>query len=102
MIRDIRIFEGATFNLLNAELELRYFTPEITKINSIKDKFGYSYWDVETTAGKVSMTLNSPYNNVRVLEDKRVFISDMDGNAFIIPDPKKLDRTSYRFIEIYL
>jgi len=26
----------------------------------------------------------------------------MDGNAFIIPDPKKLDRVSYRFIDVYL
>ncbi len=102
MIRDIRVFDKTTLDLLNAELELRYFTPEITKINSVKDKFGYSYWEVETSAGSVSMVLNNPYSNIRVLEDKRVLISDMDGNAFIITDPKKLDRQSYRFMEVYL
>jgi len=102
MIRDIKIFDGETLALLKAELELRYFTPEIKKITSVKDKFGYSYWEVETTAGSVSMVLNNPYSNIRVLEDKRVLISDMDGNAFIIPDPKKLDRVSYRFIDVYL
>jgi len=102
MIRDIKIFDGETLALLKAELELRYFTPEIKKITSVKDKFGYSYWEVETTAGSVSMVLNNPYSNIRVLEDKRIIISDMDGNCFIIPNPKKLDRQSYRFIEIYL
>ena len=102
MIRDINIFDKDTVALLNAELDLRYFTPTITKIVSAKEKFGYNYWDVETTAGNVSMVLNNPFNNIRALEDGRIFIADMDGNCFIIPDPKKLDRQSYKYIEIYI
>ena len=77
-------------------------TPEIKKILSVKEKFGYSYWEAETTAGKVSFILNNPFGSIRVLEDKRVYIADMDGNCFIIPDPKKLDRQSYKYIEIYI
>lgn len=102
MIRNINIFDRETVDLLNAELELRYFTPIITKITSAKEKFGYNYWDAESTAGNVSLVLNSPFNNIRVLEDGRIFISDMDGNCFLIPDPKKLDRQSYKTIEIYI
>ncbi len=102
MIRNIHIFDKETVALLNAELDLRYFTPTITKIVSAKEKFGYNYWDVETTAGTVSMVLNNPFNNIRSLEDGRIFIADMDGNCFIIPDPKKLDRQSYKYIEIYI
>lgn len=102
MIRNINIFDKDTVALLNSELELRYFTPEIIKITSAKEKFGYNYWEAETTAGSVSMVLNNPYSNIRVLEDKRIFISDMDGNCFIISDPTKLDRQSFKYIEIYL
>lgn len=102
MIRNIHIFDKATVDLLNAELELRYFTPEIKKILSAKEKFGYCYWEADTTAGVISFVLNNPYSNIRILEDKRIFISDMDGNCFIIPDPKKLDRQSYKYIEIYI
>lgn len=102
MIRNINIFDKDTVALLNAELDLRYFTPTITKIVSAKEKFGYNYWDVETTAGNVSMVLNNPFSNIRALEDGRIFIADMDGNCFIIPDPKKLDRQSYKYIEIYI
>lgn len=102
MIRNINIFDKDTVALLNAELDLRYFTPTITRIVSAKEKFGYNYWEAETTAGSVSLVLNNPFGNIRKLEDGRIFISDMDGNCFIIPDPTKLDRQSYKVIEIYI
>lgn len=102
MIRRLSDFDETTRALINEEMELRYFTPEIRKITSVKDKFGYSYWEAETTAGKVSFVLNNPFSQIRVLEDMRIYISDMDGNSFVIPDPAKLDRASYRRIEIYI
>ncbi len=102
MIRRLSDFDEETRALINAEMDLRYFTPEIKKILSVKDKFGYSYWEAETTAGKVSFILNNPFSNIRVLEDHRIYISDMDGNSFVIPDPAKLDRASFRRIEIYI
>ena len=102
MIRNIRIFDQDTVDLINAELAVRYFTPIISKITSAKEKFGYNYWEADTSAGKVSIVLNNPFSNIRVLEDGRVYIFDMDGNCFLIPDPKKLDRASFRAIEIYI
>ena len=68
----------------------------------MKEKFGYSYWDVDTTAGRVTFVLNNPFSNIRVLEDNSVFINDIDGNCFKIPDVAKLDAQSLRKIEIYL
>ena len=102
MIRNINIFDKATVDLINAELEIRYFTPIIHRITSAKEKFGYNYWEAETSAGNVSIVLNNPFSNIRVLEDGRIYIFDMDGNCFLIPDPTKLDRLTYRTIEIYL
>ena len=102
MIRSIHTFDKATVDLINAELDIRYFTPVIHRITSAKEKFGYNYWEAETSAGKVSIVLNNPFSNIRVLEDGRIYIFDMDGNCFLIPDPTKLDRLTYRTIEIYL
>ena len=102
MIRNLNIFDKATVALINAELDIRYFTPVIKKITSAKEKFGYNYWEADTSAGKVSIVLNNPFSNIRVLEDGRIYIFDMDGNCFLIPDPTKLDRLTYRTIEIYL
>lgn len=102
MIRNVNIFDKDTVKLINDELEVRYFTPEIKKITSAKEKFGYTYWEAETTAGNASIVMNNPFSNIRVLEDMRIFISDMDGNCFVIPDPSKLDKLSYKYIEIYI
>ena len=102
MIRHLSDFDADTVALIHEELSVRYFTPQILKIHSVKEKFGYSYWEAETTAGKVSFVLNNPFANIRVLEDQRIYISDMDGNSFVIPDPTALDRASYRRIEVYI
>lgn len=102
LIRNIHDFDESTVALLREELDRRYFTPELYKIYSVKEKFGYSYWEADTSAGKVTFVLNNPSSNIRILEDDRIFIFDIDGNCFQITDPAKLDRNSYRKIEIYL
>jgi len=102
MIRDIHVFDSETVKLLTEELDRRYFTPEISKILSVKDKFGYLYFDAITSAGKISFTMTNPYSNFRKLENGSVLITDIDGNCFKIQSPEKLDRGSYKKIEIYL
>lgn len=102
MIRRVSDFDGTTNALFSEELDRRYFTPEIKKIRSVKEKFSFYYWDVETTAGNVVFLMNNPFNNIRVLVDGRLLITDVDGSVFVIPDPKKLDAASYHRIEAYL
>ena len=102
MIRRISDFGEETVALLSEELDRRYFTPFIQKIHSVKDKFGYLYFDAATSAGSVTFVLNNPFSNIRTLEDGRIFINDIDGNVFCIPDPTKLDGASLKKIEIYL
>ena len=102
MIRRLSDFDEASVRLIIDELDRRYFSPIIQRIYSVKEKFGYSYWESDTSAGRVTFILNNPFSNIRVLEDGRIYINDIDGNSFEIPDPKKLDTASYRKIEIYL
>lgn len=102
MVRRMSDFDAETGKLFLEELDRRYFTPIIQKITGVKEKFGFSYWDAQTTAGNVTFILNNPFNNIRVLDDGRVYINDLDGNSFLIPDAKKLDPYSYRKIEVYL
>ncbi|MBQ7354629.1 MAG: DUF1854 domain-containing protein [Clostridia bacterium] len=102
LIETISLFDAETVALLNEELDRRYFIPEITKIYSMKEKYGYHYTEAQTSAGRVQFVMNNPSNNIRTLEDGRVLITDTDGNCFCLPDPTKLDKQSYRIIEIYL
>lgn len=102
MIRNIKLFDGEMADLIGEELERRYFTPDVNRIFSVKEKFGYLYFDAQTTAGRVKFVLNNPYSNFRKLENGSVLITDMDGNCFMIQNPSELDRSSYKKIEIYL
>lgn len=38
-------------------MALRYFTPVIQKIHSIKEENGFSYWDTETDRGACRFTV---------------------------------------------
>lgn len=102
MIRYMDDFDEETTMLFLEELDRRYFAPKIKKIHSCREKFGYSYWNVETSAGNVTFTLSNPFANIRILDGGSVLINDIDGNVFEITDPKKLDTASYRKIEIYM
>ncbi len=102
MIEKLADFDEQTEKLILEELSRRYFTPIIQKIYGVKEKFGYLYFDVLTSAGKVSFVMNNPSSNIRILEDKRSLIYDIDGNCFEIPQIEKMDKASYKKIEIYL
>ncbi|MBO4308736.1 MAG: DUF1854 domain-containing protein [Clostridia bacterium] len=102
MIRSLDLFEGETASLLREELERRYYSPVILRIHSLKERYGFSYWKVETAEGEMEFTLHDTYKSLIHIDDKRVIILDVDGNRFEIPDVSALDRRSYRKIELYL
>jgi len=102
MVRRISDFDEKTVMLLLEELDRRYFAPEIIRIISRKEKFGYLYFETETSAGPANIVISSSFSQIRTLEDGRVVINDIEGNSFEIPDPKKLDPASYKRIEIYI
>ena len=102
MIRSVGDFSGETETLLREELERRYYSPVIRKIHSLKERYGFSYWKVETAEGDMEFTLHDTYKSLIRVDAKRVVILDVDGNRFEIPDLSALDRRSYRKIELYL
>jgi hypothetical protein len=101
-IKDIELFEGEEKEFLVRELERKYYSPKILKIHSVKERFGFSYWDVETPAGRVTFTLQDTFKSISKAGDNRLFFFDVDGNRFTIEDVEKLDRKSHKKIELYL
>ncbi len=102
LIKNIDDFDSDTTKLLKDELERKYYSPVILKIHSIKERYGYSYWVVDTDAGKMNYTLQDTFRSILHAGSDRVFIIDMDGNRYEIPDLSKLDFKSYKKIELYL
>lgn len=102
IIRNVDLFVGDAQKLLTDELNRRYYSPVIQKIHSMKERYGFSYWKVQTVEGEVSFTLHDTYRSIIRAGEKRVILMDVDGNRFEIPNVEALDRKSYKKIELYL
>lgn len=88
--------------VIKKELERKYFCPVISKINSLKDKLGYSYWTVETDCGKMEFSTHDTYRNIARVGGGMLIVTDVDGNRYRINDVAKLDKKSFKKIELYL
>ena len=105
-IRSLDDFDDPDKTLLIHELETKYYTPVIKKILSVKERYGFSYWKCECEFGEKSFTLQDTFRSIIKAQSadgtERVYILDVDGNRYEIPDVEALDRQSYKKIELYI
>ena len=106
MIRSLGDFSGDQRALLERELEVKYYTPVIKRIMSVKERYGFSYWKTECEFGEKDFTLRDTFRSIIKTPNAhggdRVCIIDVDGNRYEIPDVGHLDAQSLRRIEMYL
>jgi len=93
-------FPPETAVLLEEQMDIRYFAPVITKVISIKEEFGYSYWNTETSAGHCQFTVRSGSGNVKSVTENKLLVIDVDGNRFVIENVKQLSEKEYRMVEM--
>lgn len=94
--------DAETKKMLKEQMAVRYFTPVIKKINSIKDEYGFAYWDVETSNGRCKFTIRMNSSSVVYLTDTRLLITDLDENRFEIPDFTKLTAKELKKLDLFL
>ena len=103
LIYNIEDFDSDTANILKSELEKKYYAPVISTIESVKERYGFSYWKVNTEDGKqLSFTMQDTFRNIVHTGEDSLVLLDVDGNRFTIKSVSSLDKKSYRRIEIYL
>ena len=102
LIADVDALGKEAADMLRAELDRKYYTPVIKQILSLKDKFGFSYWKVMTDEGELSFTLRDTFQSLMKVGGNRIFVNDIDGNRYEIPNIEELDRKSFRKIELFL
>ena len=88
--------------IVKEELEQRYMTAIIERINSLRIEFGVSYWDVQTHRGRREFVAQNVSENAQWISERRLLLIDVDGNRFEIPDLDMLDKKSHKFIEMVL
>lgn len=102
MIEDLSVFGETERMILREELRRKYYIRRIVTIDRLKDRYGFTYWDVTTPEGKMSFTLQDTQRSILQTDEDRLMIVDIDGNRYEIPSISKLDRPSYKKIELYL
>ena len=101
IIESVSTFDDEQRKLIEAELDQRYFCPVITKIKSIREKFGNFYFDVLIGDYKKSFTVKDLSKSIRY-HGKGFDLIDVDGNRYTVNDFEKTDSKSRRKLEPYL
>ncbi len=101
IIEDISGFGEDQQKLIMSELSQRYYSPVITEIQAIKEKFGNFYFDVKIGEHKKNFTVKDISKNIRN-HGEGFDLVDIDGNRYRITDFKKIPAKSRRKLEPYL
>ena len=88
-------------SLLEEELALRDFVPEITGLKSVSSFGTPSTWLVETDRGETSFVLKGE-EDIRRLSRQALLIAAGHGVHFSVKDMGALDRASRRLLERFL
>ena len=92
VIADCRQLDEASYRAVSQELDLFYLVPMIRVIHSIREEFGFLYWDVETDRGPKDFTIrDSLIGHVRQVGPGRWLIIDINQTRYEIRDYEQLD-----------
>ena len=94
--------DSKSFEILQEELDKRYFTPTIQKVYQVKEQFGIHEWEVETERGRITFLVRGLNQNIKQVPPARLFVTDVRGNRYDIPDYRELDAQSYLQIQRHL
>lgn len=103
LIYSIDEFENEDKSLIVKEIERKYYSPVIKTIDSLKERYGFSYWKVTGDDGRsFTFTMKDTFRNIVHTGEDSIILVDVDGNRYSISSISGLNRKSYRKIELYL
>ena len=91
LLQDPSQLDPESRQVVEEELEKRYFVPVVEKVVSVKEEFGTVYWTVETDRGQRDIIVRNLRDNLQELSASRVIITDVDGNRFEFADVSRMD-----------
>ncbi|MCL2811251.1 MAG: DUF1854 domain-containing protein [Clostridia bacterium] len=111
ILRDVAALADDQLKIVTAELDRRYYCPLVLEIKSVKDKLGYVYLELRIQGagsegqGKIydrNCAIKDVNKNIRMLDDNRLILFDVDGNRYMVPSLSGLEKKSLKRLEPYL
>lgn len=94
LIADPSKLDDSSRRLIDDELDRRYFTPEITAIENLKNEGGMWTFGVQTQRGPIEFYVRNWRDSSHEIAPGRFQIYSVDGQRFEIADYNKLDNRS--------
>ena len=80
-------------------LDRRYFTPQIVRVNQLKQDAGMWRFQVETRRGEVEFYVRNWRDNAHEVQLNRWMITSVDGQRYEIEDVEALDARSKALLD---
>ena len=94
--------DAVSQRIIKEEIEQRYMTAIIKRVDSLRSEFGVSYWEVQTDRGDREFVVRNVSENAQWITDRRLLLLDVDGNRFEISNLEVLDKKSRGLVEMVL
>jgi len=109
ILRDVAILDKEQRQIVTVELDRRYYCPVVLEIISVKDKLGYVYLELliqgiggEAKSYNRNCAIKDVNKNIRMLDENRLILFDVDGNRYLVPSLTALEKKSLKRLEPYL
>ncbi len=102
IIEDLRALPEDIRQMITEQINLRYFTPKISRVYSVKDANGITEFDCETDKGRCRFSMRGGSDAVIRLSDTRLIFTDIDGNRFELADVTELTVKEQKKIDLYI
>lgn len=94
IIREVEELDEESKQEVMQELKLRYVTPRVTKILSIKEEPGLWSFKLLTDRGELELLMRNIHEHIQFIDLNRLMITDMEGKRCEIADIGALDQHS--------
>jgi hypothetical protein len=98
VIADSRQLPEESQRILEEELEVTYFMPQVLRIRTVTGIHGMTTWELETDRGNTTAYVRDR-NDIRRLPGGRVVLVDVHGIKYDIPNWHNLDPRSAELLE---
>jgi|HigsolmetaGSP12D_1036236.scaffolds.fasta_scaffold00173_2 hypothetical protein len=94
VLRSMEGLEAASRDALEVEMRFRPFLPRITRIRSIRRRFGEWLWYVRTDAGHIRFCTGPLYESTTLLPNGCRLVTDVSDRKFWLTEEASLDAGS--------
>ena len=99
VLRTVSGLDESSQIIFKEELDRRYFTPEILKIDALKQEAGMWRFDVQTQRGATRFFVRNWRDNAHEISPNRWQILSVDGARFEIRNLEELDAGSQKLLD---